>query len=124
MGTIINKFGFYMGFHRKNKDLIEFLIKNQKILFSSSEMELIANYHSHINILFDILNADESFLFSILLKHLQNEINTLIASKKIDKIEYKKIPNNKNLIINSKKNKKILYRKIILNFIETVLLIF
>merc|ERR1712113_545054 len=92
-------------FHRKNKDLIEFLIKNQKILFSSSEIELIANYHSHINILFDILNADESFLLSVLLKHLQNEINTLTASKKIDKIEYKKIPNNKNLIINSKKKK-------------------
>merc|ERR1712060_279810 len=28
------------------------------------------------------------------------------ASKKIDKIEYKKIPNDKNLIINSKKKKK------------------
>merc|ERR1711972_132244 len=103
---IINKICSYISFYRTNKHLIELLIKNKNIYSKSSEIELIANYHSHINILFDILNADESFLLSILLKHLQNEINTLIASKKIDKIVYKKIANNKNLIFNSKKKKK------------------
>merc|ERR1712113_1164035 len=112
---IINKICSYISFYRTNKHLIELLIKNKNIYSKSSEIELIENYQSYINTLFDILNADESFLLSVLLKHLQNEINTSISAKKIDKIVNKETTCKRNITLNNCSIKKKIVQEAFIN---------